>query len=63
VRPRPHRGDSFDLLGVGTLTLRLQPTPCRTMDGFRFSLEPFIVFRSEVRTSVSPARYSPTSTP
>ena len=53
VRPRPHRGDSFDLLGVGTLTLRLQPTPCRTMGGFRFSVEPFIVFRSDVRMWVT----------
>jgi hypothetical protein len=32
------------------------------MGGYRFSVEPFIVLRSDVRMSASRAHYSPTST-
>ena len=33
--------------------LACKPTPCRTMGGFRFSVEPFIVFRSARRRPLS----------
>jgi hypothetical protein len=62
VRPRPHRGDSFDPLGVGTLTLPPAGPPHAGRWAVSASVEPFIVFRSDVRMSASRAHYSPTST-
>ena len=49
VRPRPPRGDSFDPLGVGTLTLPPASPPTQDDGRFRFSVEPFIVSRSDIR--------------
>jgi hypothetical protein len=48
MRPRPHRGDFFDPLGVCTLTLPPTAPPHGRWAVSRFSVEPFIVFRSDV---------------
>jgi hypothetical protein len=63
VRPRPHRGDSFDPLGVDTLTLPPTSPPHAGRWAVSASVEPFIVFLSDVRMAASRAHYSPDEHP